>query len=59
MWYNREIDHNVSNNDTVIVVFALATTTNITGATLGSTYTIEIKAGNTGIWTNCSDRIGK
>ena len=38
--------HNVSNSDTVSVVLAPTTTTTITGATLGSTYTIEIKASN-------------
>ena len=42
----QSIYHNVSNNDTVSVVLAPTTTTTITGATLGSTYTIEIKASN-------------
>ena len=42
------VAHNVSNNDINItfVVLAPTTTTTITGATLGSTYTIEIKASN-------------
>ena len=42
------IDHNVTNNDINItfVVPTPITTTTITGATLGSTYTIQIQASN-------------
>ena len=40
------VHHNVSNSNTAINVLAPTTTTTITGATLGSTYTIEVKASN-------------
>ena len=40
------ISHDVSNSDNTIILPTPTTTLTITGATLGSTYTIEIKASN-------------
>ena len=47
MNYYRVV-HNVTNNDIniTVIVPTPTTTTTIIGATLGSTYTIEIKASN-------------
>ena len=54
------IDHNVFNNDSVNVILAPTTTTTITGATLGSTYTIKIKASNIlGYGPTAMTKVGK
>ena len=42
-----QVIHNIPGNDTTIIIIpAPTTTTTIIGATLGSTYTVEIKASN-------------